>query len=257
VTARLAGKTALVTGGTSGIGAATVALLCREGANVVFTGRNRSKAEQVIAVSGNSTSFVKADVRDDDDCRQAVDATLDRHGGLDVLFNNAGVVTLGGIENISDDDWATVMATNVTGVFQMCRAALDPLRAGGGAIVNNASDWGLVGGQEAFAYAASKGAVIQLTRSLALDLARDGVRVNAVCPGDTYVERWGERSEDVGAAVEEMAVAIPMGRVGDVTEVAEAVLYLASDASSYVTGHCLVVDGGNTAGGVSTSFPVR
>jgi meso-butanediol dehydrogenase / (S,S)-butanediol dehydrogenase / diacetyl reductase len=254
MTGRLAGKTALVTGGTSGIGAATVALFSREGANVVFTGRNRSKAQQVVAVGGERTSFVEADVRNDDDCRGAVKSTLERHGGIDILFNNAGVVILGGIEDVSDDDWATVMATNVTGVFQMCRAALDPLRDGGGTIVNNASDWGLVGGEEAFAYAASKGAVVQLTRSLALDFARKGVRVNAVCPGDTYVERWGEGSEDIDAEIGQMAAAIPMGRVGDVTEIAEAVLYLASDASSYVTGHCLVVDGGNTAGGVSTSF---
>jgi meso-butanediol dehydrogenase / (S,S)-butanediol dehydrogenase / diacetyl reductase len=257
VTARLEGKTAIVTGGTSGIGAATVVLFSREGANVVFTGRNRSKGEKVIAVTESRATFVEADVRRDDDCRDVVEATLDQHGAVDVLFNNAGVVTLGGIEDVSDDDWATVMATNVTGVFYMCRAALDALRAGGGAIINNASDWGLVGGQEAFAYAASKGAVVQLTRSLALDLARDGVRVNAVCPGDTYVQRWGDRSEKMDAEIEEMAAAIPMGRVGDVTEVAEAVLYLASDASSYVTGQCLVVDGGNTAGGASVSFAAR
>ncbi|MDP9227326.1 MAG: SDR family oxidoreductase [Actinomycetota bacterium] len=258
VTGRLAGRIALVTGGTSGIGAATVALFTREGADVVFTGRNRSKAKTVIAHSGDHASFVAADVRRDEECRHAVHAVLERHGRIDVLFNNAGVVTLGGIEDISDDDWETVMATNVTGVFQMCRSAVPALRESSGAIVNNASDWGLVGGQGACAYAATKGAVVQLTRSLALDLARDGVRVNAVCPGDTYVERWREQSgSGVDLEVESMAAAIPMGRTGDVAEVAEAVLYLASDASSYVTGHCLVVDGGNTAGGATASFSSR
>ncbi|MEA2505852.1 MAG: hypothetical protein QOH48_470 [Actinomycetota bacterium] len=258
MTGRLAGKVALITGGTSGIGAATVALFSDEGANVVFTGRRRSKAEAVITGASGGATFVAADVRKDDDCRRAVEATLKRYGRLDMLFNNAGIVTEGGIEDISDDEWADVFATNVTGVFQMCRAALAALRESGGAIVNNASDWGLVGGQKAIAYAASKGAVVQLTRSLALDLARDGVRVNAVCPGDTYVARWGERSEeDVVREIEEMAGGIPLGRVADATEIAQAVLYLASDASSYVTGLCLVVDGGNTAGGTSASFSAR
>jgi meso-butanediol dehydrogenase / (S,S)-butanediol dehydrogenase / diacetyl reductase len=258
VTGRLAGKVALITGGTSGIGAATVALFSNEGANVVFTGRSRSKADAVITATGGLAAFVETDVRMDDDCRRAVEVTLERYGNLDVLFNNAGIVTEGGIEDISDDEWADVFATNVTGVFQMCRAALAALRESRGAIVNNASDWGLVGGQRAVAYAASKGAVVQLTRSLALDLARDGVRVNAICPGDTYVARWGERSEeDVDREIEEMAAGIPLGRVGEVTEIAQAVLYLASDASSYMTGQCLVVDGGNTAGGASASFSAR
>jgi NAD(P)-dependent dehydrogenase (short-subunit alcohol dehydrogenase family) len=125
-------------------------------------------------------------------------------------------------------------------------------------IVNNASDWGVVGAQGATAYAATKGAVVQMTRSMALDYGRQNVRVNAVCPGDTVVDRWRARQPDeaaFAAYLQELGEAFPLGRVGQVEEIARAVLFLASNASSYMTGQLLVVDGGNTAGGVSTHYP--
>ncbi len=254
---RLAGKVALITGGTSGIGAATTEAFVRAGARVLFTGRNEDRAHALAERIGNEVCFEAADVRRDEDCRRTVDAALDRFGALDILFNNAGIVTFGNIDTTADAVWADTFATNVTGVFHMCRAAMPHLRNGGGSIVNNASDWGLVGGRDALAYTASKGAVVLLTKSLALDHAREGVRVNAVCPGDTYVERWRERSdphEDFAAELTATGAAIPMGRVGEAAEIAQAVLYLASDDASYVTGQCLVVDGGNTAGGAATAY---
>lgn len=258
---RLAGKVALVTGGTSGIGRATVELFAAEGAAVVFTGRDETKARAVAEAAGGAASFLRADVRDPHDCERAVAGAVERHGGLDVLFNNAGVVRLATAEATSDETWRTTLDTNVTGTFQMCRAALGALRArGGGAIVNNASDWGIAGGQGAVAYCASKGAVVLMTKALALDHARERIRVNAVCPGDTFVERWREGGygrEPGGAGepdLDAMGGAIPMGRVAQASEIAEAVLFLASGASGYMTGQCLVVDGGNTAAGASARY---
>jgi NAD(P)-dependent dehydrogenase (short-subunit alcohol dehydrogenase family) len=172
------------------------------------------------------------------------------------LFNNAGIVTGGTAEAVSEDDWSETLLINVTGVWRMSRLVLPAMRAqGGGVIVNNASDWGLVGGAGAAAYCASKGAVVQLTRSMALDHARENIRVNAVCPGDVFVERWREDGyylrQGPAAATEatlaQMGNALPMGRVGKVEEIAQAVLFLASDSSSFMTGAALAVDGGNTA----------
>lgn len=253
---RLSGKIALITGGTAGIGAATAELFVAEGATVWFTGRNRDKGNALAERLGDAAHYVEADVRSSQDCALAVETAMSQSDRIDTLFNNAGIVPFGTAEETSDEMWADTLATNVTGVFQMCRAVLPAMRAsGGGSIVNNASDWGLVGGQGALAYCTSKGAVVQMTKSLALDHARENIRVNAVCPGDTYVDRWAEGSDgDVTTEIEAMAAVIPMGRVADVGEIAEAVLYLCSDLSSYVTGQCLVVDGGNTAGGASTRY---
>ena len=255
-TGRLSGKIALITGGTAGIGAATADLFVVEGATVWFTGRNRDKGNALAERLGHAAHYVEADVRSAQDCARVVETAMKHSGRIDALFNNAGIVPFGTAEETSDEMWADAIATNVTGVFQMCRAVLPAMRAsGGGSVVNNASDWGLVGGQEALAYCTSKGAVVLMTKSLALDHARENIRVNAVCPGDTYVDRWAGRStRDVSAEIETMAAAIPMGRVANVGEIAEAVLYLCSGLSSYVTGQCLVVDGGNTAGGASTRY---
>jgi NAD(P)-dependent dehydrogenase (short-subunit alcohol dehydrogenase family) len=253
---RLKGKAALITGGTSGIGAATARVFAREGAKVAITGRRRELGEAVatqIKLSGGEARFIAADVTQVEDCRRSIDETIASYGRIDILFNNAGIVTLGTLEQISEEDWARTFDVNVKGTYLMTKLALPIMRAqGGGVIVNNASDWGIVGGPHYTAYSASKGAVVLLTKSVALEVACDNVRVNAICPGDTVVERWraSERRDHSISFEEElkaMGENLPIGRVGAVEEIANAVLFLASDDSSFMTGTTLIVDGGNTA----------
>jgi NAD(P)-dependent dehydrogenase (short-subunit alcohol dehydrogenase family) len=258
----LEGKSALITGGTSGIGEAAVEMFATEGCRVLFTGRDEEKADAVCKrlASWADVRFVRADVRRDDDCRRAVDAAESTFGPIEILFNNAGIVLSGTVEETTDEAWQLTVDTNITGTFLMSRAAIPSMRnGGGGVIVNNASDWGIVGGARAVAYCASKGAVVLMTKAMALDHARENIRVNAICPGDTYVDRWRKESEldeeEFTARLEQNARTIPMGRVGRAHEIASAVLFLASNQASYMTGQCLVVDGGNTAGGASGSLP--
>jgi NAD(P)-dependent dehydrogenase (short-subunit alcohol dehydrogenase family) len=255
---KLHGRVALITGGTSGIGRATALLFARQGAAVAFTGRRADKGASLveeIMSFGGETAFFPADHTREEDCRRAVDSAMRLYGQLDILFNNAGIVIGGSAENTSEADWAATFELNVRAVWRMSRLVIPHLRArGGGAIVNNASDWGMVGARDAVAYCASKGAVIQMTRAMAMDHARESIRINAVCPGDTFVERWIEDGYFRGSggvererALEESARGLPMGRVPSVEEIAEAVLFLAGGDSSYITGAILAVDGGNTA----------
>jgi NAD(P)-dependent dehydrogenase (short-subunit alcohol dehydrogenase family) len=253
---RLLGKAALITGGTSGIGEATAKLFARKGARVAITGRRRELGEAVVAQinrSGGEAIFIASDVTQAEDCRRSIAETIAAYGRVDILFNNAGIVTQGTLEATSEEDWTRTFDVNVKGTYLMTKLVLPIMRAqGGGVIVNNASDWGIVGGPGYTAYSASKGAVVLLTKSVALEVARDNIRVNAVCPGDTYVERWrvDERrnpSGDFEAELKAMGEDLPIGRVGTADEIAKAVLFLASDESSFMTGATLIVDGGNTA----------
>lgn len=248
---RLQNKVALITGGTSGIGKATVELFLQEGARVAFTGRRTELGSAIQEQTG--ALFIQADHRFAADCQVCVEKTLQTFGSIHILFNNAGIVTKGTAESISEQDWQDTLDINITAVWRMSRLVIPIFRAqGGGVIVNNASDWGLVGATQAVAYAASKGAVIQMTRSMALDHAKENIRVNAVCPGDTFVERWLQdgyfrNTEAVSVAEARHSDNIPLGRVAEAEEIARAVLFLASDESSFITGTTLVVDGGNTA----------
>jgi meso-butanediol dehydrogenase/(S,S)-butanediol dehydrogenase/diacetyl reductase len=255
---KLSGKVAIITGGTSGIGEATATLFAAEGADVIITGRRAWLGDKIVKAlrrHGVRGAFVEADHTKLEDCQRTVDDSIQQFGRIDILFNNAGVVMGGTAESTSEEDWAYLMNLNLTAVWRMSRLVLPHMRAGGGGvIVNNASDWGVVGAENALAYAVSKAGVVQLTRCIALDVATENIRVNAVCPGDTFVQRWLEQgyfkaSDPVTLeqAKAEASSSLPMKRFAQPVEIAHAVLFLASTDSSYMTGQALVVDGGNSA----------
>jgi NAD(P)-dependent dehydrogenase (short-subunit alcohol dehydrogenase family) len=255
---RLAGKVAIITGATSGIGKATAMLFAQEGAALVLTGRRAELGHQVedqILSLGARSVYVEADHTSGADCQRVVDRAVTEFGRIDVLFNNAGIVTSGTAESTSDEVWDQTMAINVTAVWRMCKLVIPQMkRQGGGVIVNNGSDWSVVAAADALPYITSKGAVGLMTKAMAMDYARENIRVNAVCPGDTVVERWLEQGYFEGsgpvtmeAALGESAEHIPMGRYGRPEEIARAVLFLACDDSSFMTGHLMLVDGGSTA----------
>jgi NAD(P)-dependent dehydrogenase (short-subunit alcohol dehydrogenase family) len=247
---RLKDKVALITGGTSGIGRATAELFAAEGARVALTGR-RAELGQAVAAQINGL-YLPADHRRAEDCQNTVQQTISAFGRIDILFNNAGIVVSGTAETTTEQDWQDTLDLNITAVWRMSALVIPHMRRqGGGAIVNNASDWGLVGAAGVVAYCTSKGAVIQMTRAMAMDHAADGIRVNAVCPGDTFVERWLKdgyyRFSGAVSEAEARVSDLPLGRVAETSEIAKAVLFLASPDSSFITGATLVVDGGNTA----------
>ena len=255
---KLSDQVAIITGGTSGIGKATALVFAEEGADVVITGRRAElgqRAREEIQQRGGRGLFIPADHAQAGDCSRVVEQTLAKFGRLDILFNNAGIVTSGTAETTSEDVWNETLAINVTAVWRMCKLVIPIMKKQGkGVIVNNGSDWSVVAGKDAFPYIASKGALAMMTKAMALDYARENIRVNAVCPGDTLVDRWMEKgyfeSSDpvsVEEAMKESSAYIPMGRFGRPEEIAKAVLFLASDDSSFMTGHLLLVDGGNTA----------
>jgi NAD(P)-dependent dehydrogenase (short-subunit alcohol dehydrogenase family) len=251
---RLLDKVALITGGTSGIGEATALLFAREGAKVAIAGRNEKRGHAVtvqIIENGGQAIFLRTDVRKADECRRAVDETITSFGRLDILFNNAGVFYPQTTLDCSEEEWDLQIDINLKGTFLMSKFALPAMiQQGSGVIVNNSSGWGIVGGDKAVAYCASKGGVVLLTKAMAIDHGRQGIRVNCICPGDVDTPMLPEDARMRGLKWEDYLAGCanrPLGRIGTADEIAKAVLFLASDDSSFMTGAALVVDGGGTA----------
>jgi len=244
------GKVALITGAASGMGAATAREFTAAGGQVVIVDRNTELARQVAQEIGAGPPII-GDVSDSAFCNQAVELTLKRHNRLDVLVNCAGVIVRADGPNTTDDQWQRVMNVNVNGVFFMSRAAISPMKKQGkGAIINFGSIWGGVGAAGVVAYCASKGAAHQITRAMALDHVEDGIRINAVCPGEVNTPMLASERpspptpEDLQKLADET---IPMKRLAEPVEIARVVLFLASDAASYMTGALVNVDAGYTA----------
>lgn len=244
------GKVALITGGTSGIGKTTAIEYARAGAKVVLTGRREKEGAQVVAeikkLCGEA-AFIRADVAKDADVKRMVDFTVDKFGKLDVAFNNAGVEWKGPLDQATEAEYRRIFDINVWGVLNSMRHEIPAmLKNGGGAIVNTSSVAGHVGLAQVSVYIASKHAVEGLTKSVALEFAKQNVRINAIAPGAIATEMFDRFAGD--EMRDQILSIIPAGRVGVSEEIAAAVLYLCSDAAKFTTGTSLVVDGGFIAG---------
>jgi NAD(P)-dependent dehydrogenase (short-subunit alcohol dehydrogenase family) len=251
VTGRLAGNTALITGAAAGLGRVAAELFAREGARVVIADiADGSDAVAAIRAAGGEASAIALDVTDDESVRAAVAHAVDTYGSLDVLYNNAGISPGDddGPTNTSDATWAHVLDVNVTGIARCCRWGIPAmLEAGGGSIVNVASFVAHLGAATPqIAYTASKGAVLSMTREIAVIYARQRIRCNALCPGPVLTPLLAKFLDD-DAKRQRRLVHIPMGRFGEAIEIANGALFLASDESSFMTGQSLLVDGGITA----------
>ena len=251
---RLKDKVALITGGTSGIGEATALLFAREGALVAITGRDRKRgavAIRRIRAHTREGVYIQADVSVADDCKRVVDETIEVFGAIDILFNNAGVFYPQTAIECSEKEWDEQIDVNLKGTFLMSKFVLPGMiERKRGVIINNASGWGIVGGDRAVAYCASKGGVVLMTKAMAIDHGAQGIRVNCICPGDVETPMLPADAKMRGLKWNEYLAGCakrPLGRVGTPDEIAKAVLFLASDDSSFMTGAALVVDGGGTA----------
>jgi len=242
------GKVALVTGGTSGIGKTTAIEFGRAGAKVVLTGRREKEGAQVVAEIkklGGDAGFVRADVARDADVKGMVDFTVDKFGRLDIAFNNAGVEWMGPLDQATEAEYRRVFDINVWGVLNSMRHEIPVmLKTGGGAIVNTSSVAGHVGMGQVSIYTASKHAVEGLTKALALEFAKQNIRINAVAPGAIATEMFDRFAGKHSEVLDSLSSLIPVGRIGASEEIAAAVLYLCSDNAKFTTGTSLVVDGG-------------
>jgi meso-butanediol dehydrogenase / (S,S)-butanediol dehydrogenase / diacetyl reductase len=251
---RLSGKVAFISGGGTGIGRACALAFAAEGARVAVAGRRNEPLASVareIQSSGSEALALTCDIVDRGAVEAAISSVAQHFGVLNIIVNNAGAVMVGTAEETSDEDWSRVLATNLTGTFHVSRAAIPVLRkAGGGSIVNVGSYLGIVGRERRAAYCAAKAGVAGLTRAMALDHARDNIRVNCVCPAIVETEMSLlslSKAPDPEAARKQRIAELPLGRFGKPEDIALMALYLASDESSWVTGTVFPIDGGQTA----------
>lgn len=251
LTVRLKDKVAIITGAASGIGKATAKLFAEHGAKIVVADIDTKGGELTVTDikdKGHQGSFIQTDVLIHDKTQQMVDHTINLYGKLDILVNSAGIAMRLPVDELPEDDWHHCLGVNLTGVFLCSKAAIPTMRKnGGGSIINLSSIYGLVGAEVRAAYVASKGAVTNLTRGMALDYAEDNIRVNCICPGfvETPLVAGVVKNPD---EYQKLANKHPLRRLGQPTEIAYGALYLASDESAFVTGIALPIDGGYTAG---------
>ncbi len=250
----LNGKTAIITGAASGIGLATASLFADMGARVALIDINESAGKNAateIRKRGGKVKFFHSDISSDNECKNTIKAIHEEFGKIDILFNNAGVIKRKNIIDLEEQDWDQVIDVNLKGIYLVSRHVIPIMIQGnGGGIINTGSGWGLRGGSNALAYCASKGGVVNMTRAMAIDLGKHGIRVNCVCPGDIDTPMLRGEAHQLGVNEEEFlkeAANRPISRVGMPQDVAYAVLFLASDLSTWVTGSTLVVDGGGIA----------
>jgi NAD(P)-dependent dehydrogenase (short-subunit alcohol dehydrogenase family) len=250
----LEGKMALVSGAASGIGRSIARRLAEMGAAVVILDIDEKKgveAASEIAAQGGRAEFIKCDVRSDMDCHSAADESIKKFGRIDILCNNAGITIRKDCVELREEEWDQVLGVGLKGAYLLSHHVIPHLiRNGGGSIINIGSGWSLKGGPKAVSYCAAKGGLLNLTRAMAIDHGRHGIRVNCVCPGDVDTPLLRSECAQLGEDIEKFmkeAAARPIARVGTPEDVANAVLFFASDMSKWVTGAFLAVDGGGTA----------
>jgi len=252
----LEGKVSVISGGASGIGFGTAAKLAEFGAVVVIldinevNGRDAAKA---LSDMGSKAMFIRCDVRQADECRQAIEATVENFGRIDILFNNAGVAIRKNAVELEPDEWDLALDISLKGQYLLTKFAVPVMiKNGGGSIINTGSGWSLKGGENAVAYCAMKGGTLNMTRAMAIDFGKFNIRVNTVCPGDIDTPMLQSECEQLGGSYDEdykksCATGRPLERIGSTEDVANTVLFLASSMSSWITGTHIVVDGGGIA----------